>query len=66
MKNDWLESNFSFSFGKNYDESNIRFGSLRVFNDDIVQAGKGFSIHSRREAEIVSIVLKGQFKHEDS
>ena len=66
VKNDWLESNLSFSFGEYYDESNIRFGPLRVFNDDTVQGGKGFGIHPHREMEIVSIVLKGQLKHEDS
>ncbi|MEH7224039.1 pirin family protein [Bacillus sp. JJ1566] len=66
VKNDWLESNLSFSFGEYYDESNISFGPLRVFNDDTVQAGKGFGIHPHREAEIVSIVLRGQLKHEDS
>ncbi|MEH7386082.1 pirin family protein [Bacillus sp. JJ1521] len=66
VKNDWLESNLSFSFGEYYDEENIQFGPLRVFNDDTVQAGKGFGIHPHREAEIVSIVLDGQLKHEDS
>ena len=66
VKNDWLESNFSFSFGEYYDETNIRFGPLRVLNDDTIQAGKGFGIHPHREMEIVSIVLKGQLKHEDS
>lgn len=65
-KNDWLKSYFSFSFGDYYDETNIQFGPLRVFNDDTVQGGKGFGIHPHREAEIVSIVLKGQLKHEDS
>ena len=65
-KNDWLESNFSFSFGEYYDESNISFGALRVLNDDTIQPGKGFGIHPHREMEIVSIVLKGTLKHEDS
>lgn len=65
-KSDWLESHFSFSFGPYYDEDNIQFGPLRVLNDDIIQPGKGFGIHPHREAEIVSIVLKGQLKHEDS
>lgn len=65
-KSDWLESNFSFSFGPYYDEKNIHFGPLRVLNDDIIQPGKGFGIHPHREAEIVTIVLKGQLKHEDS
>ena len=65
-KNDWLESNFSFSFGEYYDESNISFGALRVLNDDTIQPGKGFGLHPHREMEIVSIVLKGTLKHEDS
>lgn len=66
VKNEWLESNLSFSFGEYYDTSNIRFGPLRVFNEDTVQAGRGFGIHPHREAEIVSIVLKGNLKHEDN
>jgi redox-sensitive bicupin YhaK (pirin superfamily) len=66
IKNEWLESNLSFSFGEYYDESNIRFGPLRVFNDDTVQGEKGFGIHPHREMEILSIVLKGQLNHKDS
>lgn len=66
VKNDWLESHFSFSFGDYYDESNIHFGPFRVFNDDLIQPDKGFGLHPHREMEIVSIVLKGELKHEDS
>ena len=66
VKNDWLESSLSFSFGEYYDPANIRFGPLRVFNDDTVQPGRGFGIHPHREAEIVSIILKGALKHEDN
>ncbi|GED13921.1 pirin family protein [Aneurinibacillus migulanus] len=62
----WLQSNFSFSFAEYYDPNNLQFGPLRVFNDDIVQSGTGFGAHPHREMEIVSIVLKGQLKHQDS
>lgn len=62
----WLKSNFSFSFADYYDPNNLNFGPLRVFNDDIVQPNKGFGSHPHREMEIVSIVLKGKLKHEDS
>ncbi|ANE45547.1 pirin [Paenibacillus swuensis] len=62
----WLQSNFSFSFGDYYDPDNIGFGPLRVFNDDIIHGGKGFGAHPHREMEIVSVVLKGHLKHEDS
>jgi redox-sensitive bicupin YhaK (pirin superfamily) len=62
----WLRSNFSFSFAEYYDPDNLQFGPLRVFNDDFVQPLRGFGAHPHREMEIVSIVLKGEIKHEDS
>lgn len=39
---------------------------MRVLNDDVVQPLTGFGMHPHRDMEIVSIVLKGQLKHEDS
>ncbi|MFB5282782.1 pirin family protein [Peribacillus sp. Hz7] len=66
VNTDWLESNLSFSFGEYYDPDNIQFGPLRVLNDDTIQPNRGFGIHPHREAEIVSIVLQGKLKHEDS
>lgn len=62
----WLNSNFSFSFAEYYDPNNMQFGPMRVLNDDVVQQQRGFGPHPHREMEIVSIVLKGQLKHEDS
>ncbi|MCT8139469.1 pirin family protein [Anaerobacillus sp. CMMVII] len=62
----WLTSNFSFSFANYYDPNNLHFGPLRVFNDDIVQPNNGFGMHPHKEMEIVSIVLEGELKHEDS
>ncbi|MBB3108720.1 hypothetical protein FHS18_000748 [Paenibacillus phyllosphaerae] len=62
----WLKSQLSFSFGDYYDENNTSFGPLRVFNNDIIQGGFGFGAHPHREMEIVSVVLSGHLKHEDS
>lgn len=62
----WLKTSHSFSFAEYYDPNNIHFGPLRVLNDDFVAPGQGFGTHSHRDMEIVSIVLKGQLKHEDS
>ncbi|WP_223593037.1 pirin family protein [Neobacillus bataviensis] len=62
----WLKSNFSFSFAEYYDPANMQFGPMRVLNDDIVQPLRGFGAHPHREMEIISLVLKGQLKHEDS
>jgi len=62
----WLKTSHSFSFADYYDPENLNFGPLRVLNDDFVAPGNGFGAHPHREMEIVSIVLKGQLKHEDS
>jgi quercetin 2,3-dioxygenase len=62
----WLKSNFSFSFAEYYDPNNMQFGPMKVLNDDVVKPLRGFGRHPHREMEIVSIVLKGQLKHEDS
>jgi len=37
-----------------------------VFNDDIIAPGKGFGAHPHENAEIVTIVLSGALRHEDS
>jgi redox-sensitive bicupin YhaK (pirin superfamily) len=62
----WLKTYHSFSFGEYYDPNNIQFGPLRVLNDDFVAPLRGFGAHPHQEMEIVSIVLKGHLKHEDS
>jgi redox-sensitive bicupin YhaK (pirin superfamily) len=62
----WLKTYWLFSFSSYFDPYNIQFGSLRVFNDDIVAPGTGFSTHSHEEMEIVTIVLDGEMTHKDS
>lgn len=62
----WLKSSHSFSFADYYDPNNMSFGPLRVLNDDYVAPDNGFGAHPHRDMEIVSIVLSGQLKHEDS
>lgn len=62
----WLKTYWLFSFDNYYDPENKQFGSLRVFNDDIVSAAKGFDMHRHKEMEIVSIILSGAITHEDS
>ena len=62
----WLRSRFHFSFAQYYDPDNIKFGVLRVVNDDLVQPGTGFDTHPHRDMEIVSYVVDGELTHADS
>jgi redox-sensitive bicupin YhaK (pirin superfamily) len=56
----------TFSFADYYDPQRVRFGVLRVLNDDTVEAGQGFGTHPHDNMEIVSIPLEGDLEHRDS
>jgi quercetin 2,3-dioxygenase len=62
----WLDSHHSFSFGRHYDPDNTHHGLLLVSNDDVVQAGTGFTTHPHRDMEIVTWVLDGALEHKDT
>lgn len=62
----WLKSYHSFSFADYVDLDKMHFGALRVLNDDRVDAGKGFSMHSHQNMEIISIPLSGGLEHQDN
>jgi redox-sensitive bicupin YhaK (pirin superfamily) len=62
----WLKTYWLFSFSNYYAAENISHGRLRVFNDDVVEAQKGFGTHPHEEMEIVSIVLEGEMVHRDT
>jgi redox-sensitive bicupin YhaK (pirin superfamily) len=62
----WLHSRHTFSFGNYFDPDHMGYRSLRVINDDVVEAGQGFGEHPHRDAEIFSYVIEGELKHQDS
>ncbi|HYX05635.1 MAG TPA: pirin family protein [Bacteroidales bacterium] len=62
----WLDTWHSFSFADYYDPERIRFGVLRVLNDDTVAPGMGFGQHPHENMEIISIPLSGDLEHRDS
>ncbi|MCB1985271.1 MAG: pirin family protein [Burkholderiales bacterium] len=62
----WLNSRHTYSFSSYQNPERIKFGTLRVINDDAVQPGMGFAMHSHENMEIISIPLSGALQHKDS
>ncbi len=62
----WLKSWHSFTFADYFDAEHMQFSSLRVINDDTVDADQGFATHGHRDMEIISYVLSGSLQHKDS
>lgn len=62
----WLSARHHFSFGHYRDPDRMGVGALRVWNDDEIAAGTGFSPHPHRDMEIVTYVREGAITHEDS
>lgn len=63
---DWLNSFHSFSFSEYYDPAHIQYSALRVINEDLVVGGAGFGMHPHRNMEIITYILSGSLRHQDS
>lgn len=57
---------FHFSFANYYDPKRMRFGALRVFNDDDISPRNGFGRHPHKDVQIISYVVRGKLTHWDS
>jgi quercetin 2,3-dioxygenase len=62
----WLEARHHFSFGAYHDRARTGWGSIRVWNDDVIAPGSGFPPHPHRDMEIITYVRTGAITHEDS
>lgn len=62
----WLDTYHTFSFADYYNPARMRFGALRVLNDDKISGGTGFGMHPHKDMEIISIPLAGTLSHADS
>src|SRR3546814_10862137 len=55
-----------FSFANDQDPDRMNWGSLRVWNDDIIAPHTGLPPHPHRDMEIITYVREGAISHEDS
>lgn len=62
----WLDTRHHFSFADYYDPKRMRWGHLRVWNDDIIAPHTGFPAHPHRDMEIITYVRSGAITHQDS
>ncbi len=54
-----------FSFDTYRDPDWVRFGNLRVFNDDTLSPGAVWPLHPHQEIEVVTYCADGEFRHAD-
>ncbi|MGH2680610.1 MAG: pirin family protein [Actinomycetota bacterium] len=61
----WFRARWHFSFDTYVDPDYVRFGTLRVFNDDRLVPGAIWPMHPHRDIEGLTYVVEGSFRHED-
>ena len=62
----WLNARHHFSFAGYHDVERMRWGRLRVWNDDSIAPQSGFEPNSHRDMEIITYVRQGAITHQDS
>ncbi len=62
----WLNARHHFSFADYHDAQRMRWGRLRVWNDDSIAPHSGFEPHGHRDMEMITYVRQGAITHEDS
>jgi redox-sensitive bicupin YhaK (pirin superfamily) len=61
----WFRARWHYSFDSYDDPAYMRFGTLRVFNDDRLVPGAIWPMHPHRDIEGLTYVVEGSFRHQD-
>jgi quercetin 2,3-dioxygenase len=61
----WFRARWHFSFDSYRDPEYMRFGTLRVFNDDRLVRGAVWPMHPHKDIEGLTYVVEGSFRHQD-
>jgi mannose-6-phosphate isomerase-like protein (cupin superfamily) len=61
-----ITTRHSFSAGAHYDPDNVSFGPIVGVDEHVVAPGAGFDWHGHRGVTILSWVVEGTLRHEDS
>lgn len=59
IEKEWMRSMLSFNFGKYKAENREPFGTLQVFNEDTLAAGKSIAMLVEEDTEVILIPLVG-------
>lgn len=62
----WIEAKHHFSFARYWDPKRVNWGSLRVWNDDIIAPRSGFPAHPHADMEIINYVRECEISHADN
>jgi hypothetical protein len=62
----WLDAYYHFNFAEYHQPDKAGYPPLIVWNDDCIQPGTGFPMHSHRDMEIITYIRQGAITHEDS
>jgi redox-sensitive bicupin YhaK (pirin superfamily) len=62
----WIKSWYTFVYADYYDPEHLDFGPLKVLNEDRVMAGKSYPGEQLRDIEVLTYLIDGELRHQDS
>jgi redox-sensitive bicupin YhaK (pirin superfamily) len=62
----WFKSWYTFVYADYYDPEHVDFGPLKVLNEDRVMAGKSYPAEQRHDIEVLTYLIDGELRHQDS